>query len=702
MDVDRETILTYLREQAERPVKPKELAQALKVKPREVRAFEKLLEELEEAGAVVRVREGRYGVPERLNLVVGRLQITRGGHGFVVPEVGRGDVHIAPERLGNAYDGDRVVARIERRVRRKNPEGSIVRVLERARSQVVGLYHRSGRYGFLVPDVGTFHRDVFIPPGGEGGARDGMVAVARIVDWGSEHHSPVGEITKVLGRPGEPGVDVLSIVHAHELRSDFPPDVTAEARKLARLRGRLDISGRTDFRKLLTFTIDPSDAKDHDDAISVERVGDGRWRVGVHIADVSHFVQTGSAIDREALERSTSVYLVDRVVPMLPEVLSGDLCSLKPGEDRLTLSVMLDVDEGGRVHSSRFVAGVIRSRYALSYEHAQEILDGKSRARDDLRKALRTLRDLAARLRERRQARGGLDFDLPEARVIVNAAGEPMRIERLLRLETHRLIEELMILANETVARLAKSKGIPFIYRVHEHPDPDRLEKLREFVGGLGLKLPRSAHRSPRALQKLLEQVDGRPEEAVVSTLVLRSMQQARYSVEASEHFGLALRNYTHFTSPIRRYPDLAIHRLVRAAFLEGARIPGSARERLEETAVRASVQERRAMEAERESVELKKMEYMERHLGDVFEGVVSGVTSFGLFVLLDDVVVEGLVHVSRLEDDYYRFVEDEYALVGEVRGRRFRLGDRVKAKVVSVDREARQLDLAPVDVDVD
>jgi ribonuclease R len=699
--LDRDAVLRFLHKRAERPVKPKELAHALKVEPREYGAFRRLLRELERSGLVIRVRRGRYAVPERLDLLVGRLQVTRAGHGFVVPdapEAGRGDVFIPAAQLGNAYHGDRVVARIERRRRGRNPEGAIVRVLERARSQIVGVYRRSGRYGFMVPEAGTLRRDVFVPPGNEDGARDGALAVARIVDWGSDQHDPVGEITKVLGRPGEPGVDVLAIVHAHELRSDFAGDILAEARKLARFKGQPDLDERTDFRKLLTFTIDPSDAKDHDDAVSIERIREGRWRVGVHIADVSHFVGEGSAIDQEAFERGTSVYLVDRVLPMLPEILSGDLCSLKPGEDRLTLSLMLEMDDGARVRSTRLVAGVIRSRYALSYEEAQDILDRKRRANADLRGALRALRDLAAKLRARRQARGGLDFDLPEARVVVNAAGEPTRIERLLRLETHRLIEELMILANETVARLASEKRIPFIYRVHEHPDPEQLEKLREFVAGLELKLPRNAHRSPRALQRLLQEVEGRPEESVVSSLVLRSMKQARYSAEPGDHFGLASRTYTHFTSPIRRYPDLAVHRVVRAAFLEGRRVPRSLAGRLEKVALQASARERQAMEAERESVELKKMEYMERHVGDVFGGVVSGVRPFGVFVLLDDVLVEGLIHVSRLEDDYYHYVEDEYALVGEVRRRRFRLGDRVRVQVISVNREARELDLCPGD----
>jgi ribonuclease R len=693
--VDRSSIVRFLKERAERPVRAKEIARALKVDSREYAAFKRTLREMEDAGEIYRVRRGRYAAPSRINLVVGHLQVTRGGHGFVVPDKGDGDVFVPASRLGHAYDGDRVVARIERRVRGRNPEGSILKVLERARTQVVGLYHRSGRYGYLVPVEETLHRDVFLPVAGETEVREGDLVVARITDWGSDHHDPVGEVTEVLGRPGEPGVDVLAIVHAHELAARFPDAVLAEARELARRSGDAEgLEDRKDLRELLSFTIDPVDAKDHDDALSIEASGRGTWQVGVHIADVSHYVAERSNLDLEAFSRGTSVYLVDRVLPMLPDILSGDLCSLKPGEERLTLSLLMEMDDDANVVSLDLVAGVIRSRHALSYEEAQEIIDNDVASDVALRDSLRKLRDLSAGLRQRRQAQGGLDFDLPEARVILNAAGEPTDIHQLLRLDTHRLIEEFMILANESVARLARKRRLPFIYRVHEAPDPDRLERLREFVAGLGLKLPKTAHRSSRALQKLLQSVEGRPEESVVSTLVLRSMKQARYSAQLQEHFGLGSRAYTHFTSPIRRYPDLVVHRLVRAAFLKGERIPESMIEELDAIAQQSSNRERQAMEAERDSIELKRMEFMERHLGDEFEGTISGVTNFGLFVLLDDVLVEGLIHVSQLADDYYHYVEEEYALIGEHGRRVYRLGDRITVQVLAVDREARKLDL--------
>jgi ribonuclease R len=693
--VDRTAIIRYLGERAQRPVRLKEIARALRVEAHDYRRLRRLLREMEEEGQVYRVRRRRYALPGRINLIVGRLQVTRAGHGFVIPDEPGEDVYVPPTRLGNAYAGDRVAVRVERRRRGRNPDGSVVRVLERARTRVVGVLHRAGRYAFLDPLDKMLHRDVFVPGASTGDAADGDMVVARIVDWGSEHHDPVGEVVEVLGRPGAPGVDVLAIVHAHELPPVFPAPVEAEAQRVAQAAiDEAELAGRTDLRHLLTFTIDPVDARDHDDAISIEPLGSDRWRVGVHIADVSHFVRDGSALDEEAFRRSTSVYLVDRVLPMLPDVLSGNLCSLQPDEDRLTVSVLLELNAAAQLQSVDFTAGVIRSRRALSYEEAQEIVDGAAVDGANLQQALRQLRDLARELRKRRQARGGLDFDLPEARVIINSAGEPTQVQRVLRLDTHRLIEEFMILANESVAREAEARQLPFLYRIHEAPDADRLEQLREFLAGLGLKLARGVERSSRPLGQLLASVEGRPEEAIISTLVLRSMKQARYSASRSAHFGLGSRAYTHFTSPIRRYPDLVVHRILRAALLESRPVPSSWVEALEAVASHASARERLAMEAERESVELKKMEYMERHLGDVFQGTVSGVRGFGLFVLLDEVLVEGLIHVSGLEDDYYQYVEEEFSLVGEARRRRFRLGDRLAVQVARVDREARELDL--------
>lgn len=694
-----EAVLRFLGRQADRPLKPKEIARGLGVDAARYRDFQELLRRMEAEGRIYRVKKGRYALPERINLVVGRLQTTRAGDGFVIPEAGGRDIFVPGSRLASAYEGDRVVARLERTRPGRSPEGSIVKVLERARERVVGVYHRSGGYGFVVPEEPRLRRDLFIPPGADGGAQDGEVVVARITDWGDPTRNPVGEVAQVLGAPDAPGVDILTIVHGHNLPVEFPPEVQAQAQRVAGRGLRSDdLRGREDLRGLVVFTIDPADAKDHDDALSVERIERSTYRVGVHIADVAAYVTERSELDLEAFQRGTSVYLVDRVVPMLPEELSGDLCSLRPDEDRLAVTVFLDLDARGRVLRHRFARSVIRSRARLSYEGAQRIIDGTDRAPADLREALLTLRDLSRTLRASRSQRGSLDFDLPEARVVLSPSGEPTDIQRILRLESHRLIEEFMLLANTTVAEQVHRRRLPGLYRVHEAPDPAKVEGLREFLRAFDLTLGTGADRSPKPFQRVLEEVRGRPEEALVHTLVLRSMKQARYSPKSEGHYALAARHYTHFTSPIRRYPDLVIHRIVTRALIEGDRIPESwGKEVLAAAAEHASGRERVAVEAERDSIELKKVEFMQRHLGGEFAGTIAGVAAFGVFVLLDDVFVEGLVRPHTLEDDYYHFVEEDYVFAGEHTGRRLRLGDRVRVRVDRVDLENREIDLSIV-----
>ncbi len=695
MPVPPQDVVDYLRNEAGRPLKAKELARGLGVPNARYDEFKVLLHDLEDQGVLYRVKGQRYAAPEKINLLMGRLQTIRSGAGFVVPEDGKGDLFVPAEGLGTAMDGDRVVARIERRRRGARVEGRVIKVLQRARETLVGTFHAERSFGFVVPEDRKLARDVFIPPGQHGGASDGDVVVIRVTGWGNEHLGPSGEVERVLGAMGAPGVDVLAVIYGHELPVAFPADVLEEAAAAAE-RGitRQDLAGRTDLRDTLVFTIDPADARDHDDALSIRPLGDGLFEVGVHIADVSHYVQEGGALDAEALRRGTSVYLVDRVIPMLPESLSADLCSLRPDEDRLTLSLLLTLDTEGRVREKRLLRAVIRSRHRLSYDDAQAVLDGAGSVSAEADEALRSLLALSRTLRAQRAERGSLDFDLPEARVILNTRGEPTDIQRVLRLEAHRLIEDFMLLANETIAHMATQRKLPFIYRVHERPEAVRLEQLQEFIASLGLRLGRRGSIRPKDLQRVIEQVQGRREANLVSTVVLRSMKQARYSAESLGHFGLAARDYTHFTSPIRRYPDLIIHRLSARALIDRTPIPEDLRESvLPEIARIASERERVAVDAERDSVDLKKVEFMQRHLGDDFPGTISGVQSFGFFVLLDDFFVDGLVHVSSLEDDYYAFREEGYALVGERRGRHFRLGDRVRVRVSSVNLEDRRID---------
>lgn len=695
MSVPPQTIVDYLRHHADRPLKAKELAKGLGVAAVDYDDFRSQLKRLEDDGVLYRVKAQRYAVPRKLNLVVGRVQTIRSGAAFVLPEDDPGpDVFVPTDQLASALDGDRVVVRIERRKRGDRREGRVIRVLERARSTVVGVYHPKVNYGFVAPEDRKLPRDVFVPPGQHAGASDGDVVVVEVADWGDAHHGPSGSVREVLGRWGDPGVDVLAVIHAHELPLAFPPAVEAEAAAV-RKRGitATDMKGRLDLRDHQVFTIDPADAKDHDDALSIRRLDDG-WEVGVHIADVSHYVTPGSALDEEALRRGTSVYLVDRVVPMLPEALSADLCSLRPDEDRLAVSLLVQLGAGGTVQHHAMHRTVIRSRHRLSYDEVQSVIDGTGSVTRDTDAAIRQLLDLSRSLRRAREQRGSLDFDLPQARVILDTQGEPTDIERVLRLESHRLVEDFMLLANHLVARTAVERRIPLLHRVHEEPDEDRIDQLRALLQGMGLRLSRRGKVKPKDLQKVLQTVEGRPEENLVSTVVLRSMKQARYSEQSLGHFGLATRHYTHFTSPIRRYPDLVVHRLATAAFVDDR--PASDlmdKETLATIARLSSERERVAVDAERDSVDLKKVELMERHLGEVFDGTISSVTSFGFFVLLKGFFVEGLVHVSSLADDYYVFQEEHYRLVGEHRRRQFRIGDAVRVRIAAVDIEDRKID---------
>jgi len=690
----RDDIIRALQESRHGPPSARDLARRLKVDGDAYRAFRRRLRSMERDGEVFRQGKGRYALPGSFEIVTGVVDVTRAGDGFVIAEAaGEEDVYVPRRHLGSAVEGDRVAVRVERRAPGRNPEGRLVRVLERAWGQVVGVYHSRRGYGAVVPQEPPLPADVFVPAADRGDAADGDIVLVKIAEWGKSELRPVGAVSSVLGRPGDPGVDVLSIILGQQLPIEFPPTVLREAEKAARrgLRPE-DLEGREDFRDRLCFTIDPGDAKDHDDALSVRRTPDG-LEIGVHIADVSWYVKEGSGLDREALERGTSVYLVDRVIPMLPEALSSDLCSLVPGHDRLTVSVVLDYDPALKLRERRVVRGVIRSDRRLAYEEAQGFLDGAPvNDRDSIAvlSALRDLSTVAAGVRKDRQEAGAVDFAIPEAKVILDEAGEPIEIRARERLEAHRIVEDLMILANEIVASIGLAEGLPLIYRIHEDPDPDRMQKLRELAGFFGYSLPLKEIR-PADLSRLLDQAKGTPHEYLISSVTLRSMKRARYATDNVGHFGLASEAYAHFTSPIRRYPDLVVHRaLVR--WLKGSQpiLP----EGLKDVARHSSDMERRAQEAERESVEAKTIRYMQRHVGDEFEGTIGGVTSFGLFVVLDGVLAEGLVRLGSLVDDYYTYDADAHAVSGRRTRKRYRLGDRISVQVVRVDTESRTIDL--------
>jgi len=689
-------IKNTLRKSRKGPLKAKELGRILDVSTEEYRGFKDLLRNLESRGVVYRVKGQRYALPEKINLTVGTLSVIKAGDGFVVPEEGGTDVFIPSSLLESGMDGDLVVARIEARPRGRKPEGRIIKVLKRAHPTVVGTFRQAKRFGYVVPLNQKLTRDVLIPGGEEGSARTGDIVVTRITTFGDRKLNPMGEVERVLGPISEPGVDVLSILFGYGLELEFPPEVESVAQEIVRAQQGKGWSDRVDRTDLPVFTIDPADARDHDDALSIRSAGDGLWEVGIHIADVSFYVKHGSLLDMEALKRGTSVYLVDRVVPMLPHLLSSDVCSLRPEVERAAVSLFVSLDTQGQARNHRFERTVIRSRHRLNYQEVQEVLEGKGSLTPQVDQDLRTLQKLAQALRRIRVRRGSLDFDLPEARVILGSEGEPLDIQRVVQLESHRLIEDFMLLANETVAAEAEKRGLPIPYRVHEKPAPDRLEELRKFLGKLGYKVPQKGLKG-KDLQKIIRSAEGRPEASLVSTVILRSMARARYDTRNLGHFGLGAPTYTHFTSPIRRYPDLLVHRVVVKTLVQGEDPPEEwTGEALKRATERSTQREKLATDAERDSVDMKKAEFMERHLGDTFSGTVSGVTTFGVFVLLDDYFVEGLIHVHSLLDDYYVLREEEYALVGERTGRRFRLGDPVTVQVSRVDRLERKIDFIP------
>jgi ribonuclease R len=690
-----------------KPVSVRDLVRGLSLDAPARRELKAVLRRLIADGALVDIRGARVGLPDRMNLVVGRLSCNPAGFGFVVPEVrreGQGDLFVAAANIREALHGDRVVARLERRGP-KGPEGRIIRVLERANQRIVGRYEDDGRFGgHVVPFDKRVLHDVFVPAGEEGGASGGQMVAVEITRPPTATRNPAGRVLEVLGRLTDPGVDLKVIVAKYGLPDTFPAEVEEEAGRVARPVGPAEVAGRTDFRGWLTVTIDPETARDHDDAVGIERRKDGGYRLAVHIADVAYYVHEGGPLDQEAYLRGTSVYFPDRVVPMLPHALSSDVCSLVEGKDRLTQSVVIDLDARGRVKGKAFHDGVIRSAARLSYQQAQAIVDGDAALRErfaSLVPSLLAMDELAKLMRARRQERGSLDFDLPEPKLVLDEAGEMTGIVRHERLDSMRLVEEFMLAANEAVAEELDRAGAGALYRIHEQPDPERVEEFADLVASLGYRMPGHLEGiRPEDFQLILRQIEGKPEEKLVSYLLLRTMKLARYHEENLGHFGLATHMYAHFTSPIRRYPDLVVHRALRA-LRQGKDAEREAwlREKLPEMGLHLSERERRATEAERELVEWKKARFMAGRVGEAFSGYVTGVQAFGLFVELEEIYVQGLVHVSSMTDDYYRFHEKAHLLKGENAGKAYRLGDRVEVQVARVDLERRQIDFALVDV---
>ena len=695
--VDADRVIRALAESKRGPLKPKELARTLGVPSNGYRSFKRFLTSLEKAGKIQRVKGHRFIIPESVGLESGIIVLTRAGDGFVRLDSGSKDVFIGARHLNTAMDGDRVLTRIESRRRGRSPEGVVVSVLDRARDTIVGTFRYSGRRSSVIPLDQKFIKEIVISSRHSGDADEGDVVVVRLDSYGEGDKSASGRVEVVLGKLTDPGVDVLAVAHGFALSFDFPADVTAAAEKDARQGIANPGAKRVDRTGLCIFTIDPEEAKDHDDALSVVALGQGRFEVGVHIADVSHFIPEAGPVDVEALSRGTSVYLVDRTIPMLPEVLSSDVCSLKSEVERFTLSLFIELDGAGRVYGHRYERACVRSRGQFSYEQVQSVLDGSAGISKAIDEALHTLDDLARSLRKVRSDRGALDLDIPEAKVVLDEKGHPVDIQRSQRLESHRLVEDFMILANEVVAADMETRELSAIYRIHEPPVSESTESLRELLTRVGYRLPKGRSLKPRDLQQLLDQVRGRPVEALISRVVLRSLSKARYDTRNLSHFGLASPAYLHFTSPIRRYPDLMVHREVIRSLINEEEDIGENLETLQSAAEHSSSREQEAAKAERASVDLKKVEFMEGHLGEEFIGQISGVAAYGFFVTLDTYFVDGLVHVNSLRDDFYLLDRDAYAIIGERGQRRYRIGDRVRVQVSRVDKEARHVDFSLV-----
>jgi ribonuclease R len=703
-------ILRLMRERVNHPATSKELVQLLKIGRDDRAAFKRRVRGLVASGALVEIRGQRYGLPDLMNLLVGRVSTNPRGFAFIDPEVPSADlpksIYIAGNNLNQAMHGDRVVVRLEHQ-QADRAEGHIVRILERAARRIVGRYEKDdGGQGFVVPFDRRLTMDVQVPRGEARDAKPGVMATVEITRFPTPTRPALGRIVEVLGPIDAPGVDTAVIIRKYNLEDSHSEAAVSEAKRLGSTVREKDIRGRMDFRPWPTVTIDGENARDFDDAISIERLPNGNFWLGVHIADVSHYVTDGSALDAEAYERATSVYFPERAVHMFPSELSTGLCSLNPHVDRLVQSCLMEVDRrSGEVVRCEHHDGVIHSDERMTYTGVNAILTDRD---PEMMERYRPLVPLFERMHElftilnaRRRRRGSIDFDLKESQIVLDEAGMVEAVIASERNVAHRLIEEFMLLANETVAAHLESHDVPSLYRVHEEPDPAKVEVFEEFIATLGYALSSSGEAiAPRDFQRLVDRIAGKPEEKPIAFLMLRTMQKARYDPQNLGHFGLAAGSYTHFTSPIRRYPDLVVHRSLRESRRGmDAERRAELTEELPEVARHTSERERRANDAERELVQWKKVRFMTDKVGDEFQGYVTGVSAFGLYIELIEHFVEGMVHVSTMADDYYRFVERAHVLRGEKSGRVYRLGDRVDVQVIRVDLERRQIDLGLTDI---
>ncbi len=685
------------------PMKQKELAILMQVPKSSRQELKQVLNELVEEGRISLSLKGKYGKPE-FTAMVGIFQANIRGFGFVSVEGMEEDVFIPFDHVGDAFDGDKVqISLLPNREGSKNgskKEGKVIRVLERGFTELVGTFQRNKNFGFVLPDNQRINKDIFIALENINGAVNGHKVIVQILNYGNQKKKPEGRIKEILGHVNDPGTDILSIAKAYGMESEFPADVIRQLSNIPDEVDGKDIAGRLDLRDLQTVTIDGEDAKDLDDAITLKKEG-GHYHLGVHIADVSHYVTEKSPLDKEALKRATSVYLIDRVIPMLPPKLSNGICSLNEGCDRLALSCLMEIDEKGNVVGHRVAETVIRVNRRMSYTSVKKILadqDENERVEyEELVPMFEQMEELSKLLRDKRFARGAIDFDFPEAKILLDQKGVPVKIIPYERNVATKLIEDFMLLANETIAEDYFWQEIPFVYRIHETPDEEKMKKFGMFINNFGYSIRFSngvIH--PKELQKLLDKIEGTSSEALISRLMLRSMKQAKYSTESVGHFGLSAKYYCHFTSPIRRYPDLQIHRIIKENMRNGLsekRIKHY-EDILPDVALQSSHMERRATDAEREVEKLKKAQYMAKYIGKAFDGVISGVTKYGIYVELEN-TVEGFIHITNLKDDYYIFDENSYSLIGEMTKHVYKLGQKLRVEVEGVDPLLKTIDFA-------
>ena len=699
----KERILAYMESEGYVPIKRRDMRAMLSVPQEDREKFESLINELIAEGRVFETKKGKLASPKDLQMATGTFIGHARGFGFVTPDAGGEDIFIPASETMGAMQKDRVLYKMLHKAEKgKKADGVIVRILERGQQRIVGTFEAGSKgYGFVVADDKKIAKDIFISRENTKGAVTGHKVVVEITDYGEDRRNPEGKVIEILGHINDPGVDILSVIRRYELAVEFPEEVYAEIEHLGTEVAEADKKGREDLRDLLTITIDGADAKDLDDAVSLKRLGNGNFELGVHIADVSHYVRENTALDKEAYARGPSVYLVDRVIPMLPHKLSNGICSLNPHVDRLALSCLMEVNGRGEVVSHRILESVINSDYRMTYTAVREILeDGTPALLEQYAEILPMLEDmeeLRQILGEKRRKRGSVNFDLPESKIILDENGKPIDIKPYEKSIATNMIEEFMLVCNETIAENSFWQEMPFMYRSHQEPDEDKLEKMEQFLRGFGYYLrKKDGEIHPRELQKVLQKAEETDEERIITRMVLRSMMQARYTAENGGHFGLAAKYYCHFTSPIRRYPDLEIHRMIKK-MLHGELDEKASvyyRRKMPDWAKHCSKQERVAEDAERDTDALKKVEFMEDKVGQIYEGIISGVTNWGIYVELPN-TIEGMVALSQMDDDYYEFDEKKMLVFGKRTKKSYRLGDKVVVSVAKVDRMMGTIDFA-------